>query len=367
MLSRVVRFSAVALCVLTLGLPVTTSAQSLRLEVSVSNDYLSGGITNDTLVVTIRNPLDSVAGFVIWLQLDRPDIIKFLPGTLPAYQFDTSGATLTNGWEVIEARSLSGQPTDIKIVGLADFPGGPVVPAFGPSALSRDLIRIPFTVVPGIENVPGPHEVNIFVNTDMGEHFNFSTPNGTTIPWADTTGGVPFIDTVKIEVRPGNVYVETDGCAATTDLNMDLLTLTIADYLLFQRVYQGMIDPVNYLAMVDLNADCIVDSVDYNMFTCYWTMGLSCILPWPRATCCQPEFRQCCQGTTGNVDCDPTGNVDISDIAALIDYLYITSTPLCCWGEANVDSDPARGVDISDLSAIIDYLYISFTPLQSCQ
>jgi M6 family metalloprotease-like protein len=75
----------------------------------------------------------------------------------------------------------------------------------------------------------------------------------------------------------------------------------------------------------------------------------------------------CCIGITGNVDCDPGNGVDISDLAALIDYLYITFSPLCCPKEANTDGDISGGLDISDLSALIDYLYISFTPVGGCQ
>jgi hypothetical protein len=73
----------------------------------------------------------------------------------------------------------------------------------------------------------------------------------------------------------------------------------------------------------------------------------------------------CCKGITGNVDCDPADGVDISDLAALIDNLYISFTPLCCDKEANTDGQP--GTDIADLSALIDYLYISFTPTAVCQ
>jgi hypothetical protein len=75
------------------------------------------------------------------------------------------------------------------------------------------------------------------------------------------------------------------------------------------------------------------------------------------------DFR-CCQGYTGNVDCDLGDGCDISDLSALIDNLYITFTALCCMEEANVDGQP--GIDISDLSALIDYLYISFTPPAAC-
>ena len=74
----------------------------------------------------------------------------------------------------------------------------------------------------------------------------------------------------------------------------------------------------------------------------------------------------CCVGVAGNVDCDILQGVDIADLAALIDYLYISFSPLCCTPEANVDGDGAGGIDIADLSALIDYLYISFTPPAGC-
>lgn len=73
----------------------------------------------------------------------------------------------------------------------------------------------------------------------------------------------------------------------------------------------------------------------------------------------------CCVGLAGNVDCDPLNGIDISDLSALIDNLYISMLPLCCDAAANVDGEP--GVDISDLSALIDFLYISFTPTAPCQ
>jgi M6 family metalloprotease-like protein len=73
----------------------------------------------------------------------------------------------------------------------------------------------------------------------------------------------------------------------------------------------------------------------------------------------------CCVAGTGNVDCDPSDGVDISDLSALIDNLYISFTPLCCPNEANTDGQ--SGTDISDLSALIDFLYITFTPTAACQ
>lgn len=72
----------------------------------------------------------------------------------------------------------------------------------------------------------------------------------------------------------------------------------------------------------------------------------------------------CCVGTTGNIDCDPAEGVDISDLSALVDHLYVSFAPLCCEAEANTDL--AGSIDISDLTALVDYLYVSFTPLPTC-
>ena len=75
----------------------------------------------------------------------------------------------------------------------------------------------------------------------------------------------------------------------------------------------------------------------------------------------------CCVGSTGNVDGDPTDFVDIGDLVALIDYLFISRTVPDCMEEANVDGRPDGIVDIGDLAALIDYLFISFTLPAPCQ
>ena len=63
----------------------------------------------------------------------------------------------------------------------------------------------------------------------------------------------------------------------------------------------------------------------------------------------------------GDIDQNAQGP-DISDLTALIDYLYISLSPLPDPGLSNVDSFP--GIDISDLTRLIDYLYISMSPLE---
>jgi hypothetical protein len=57
-----------------------------------------------------------------------------------------------------------------------------------------------------------------------------------------------------------------------------------------------------------------------------------------------------CMGTVGNVDCDPTQQVTMSDLTVLIDHLFISFAPLCNMDEADVDQVPP--VTMSDLTVL---------------
>lgn len=71
----------------------------------------------------------------------------------------------------------------------------------------------------------------------------------------------------------------------------------------------------------------------------------------------------CCTGP-GVGDCDCSGVVDISDISTLIDNLFLTLTPLCCYDEGDIDFTGV--IDITDLSILIDNQFLSLTPLPPC-
>lgn len=73
----------------------------------------------------------------------------------------------------------------------------------------------------------------------------------------------------------------------------------------------------------------------------------------------------CCSGIVGNVDCDGAESIDIGDLTALIDNLFLTFTPLCCPNEANCEIAGA-GIDIGDLTILIDFLFVTFTALPTC-
>jgi len=73
----------------------------------------------------------------------------------------------------------------------------------------------------------------------------------------------------------------------------------------------------------------------------------------------------CCQGESmGNMDCDSEEVVDIADIQILVDHLFLSLEPLCCFDEA--DLDLSGEVDVTDLSILIDNQFLTLTPLPPC-
>ena len=76
----------------------------------------------------------------------------------------------------------------------------------------------------------------------------------------------------------------------------------------------------------------------------------------------------CCDGRTGNVDDDPNGNVDISDLTTLVNHLFVTFDPLPCTAEANTSSDhQVRLPDISDLTRLVNHLFVTFEQTDYCR
>ncbi|MEW6050205.1 MAG: hypothetical protein AB1644_03985 [Candidatus Zixiibacteriota bacterium] len=63
----------------------------------------------------------------------------------------------------------------------------------------------------------------------------------------------------------------------------------------------------------------------------------------------------CCAGWRGNLDGDPADVVDISDLSAMVDYLFTGGTLSDCFEENDVDG--SSSVDISDLQVMIDFLF----------
>lgn len=81
------------------------------------------------------------------------------------------------------------------------------------------------------------------------------------------------------------------------------------------------------------------------------------------------SYGHLCVGVNrGNVDMDPTENVDIVDVSVLVDHLFLSGAAPIAVGEADVapQPHPDGALDITDLQTLIDHLFISLQPLPTC-
>ena len=65
----------------------------------------------------------------------------------------------------------------------------------------------------------------------------------------------------------------------------------------------------------------------------------------------------CCIDDRGNFNGSPSEFVDISDLTALIDYMFDGGPIAECVFEGNVNGDPEEVIDISDLTYLVEYIF----------
>ncbi len=209
---------AAAIMVVILIAPVAHAQDNLLLEVIVEDITALPGEHGVEIPIYMKNYSDSIAGFNLWLMLDRPDIMEF------QMTFDTSG-TLISGWEFVAVNSLGGMGHDINIVALANMSPPPQTPGIGyPQYGDRPLLKI-FVDVYDIADTTTDRTVVLYIITVPAEHFCFSTPEGECI---GISGGI--VDTTKVNVSDGSLTVlvpicgDIDGSAAIPDVG-DLMYL----------------------------------------------------------------------------------------------------------------------------------------------
>ena len=224
----------VAAFLVMLSLVPTTASALPQLVLRVSDTTGTSCQQNSMISVYITNITDSIAGFSLWLRLNRPDIMRFqvdttmvsdttywkclqyngqlcidsvsipkdsfgLPNTFRRINdtlvtignIDRTGSLIQN-WDLVRTRSISGQGTDILVTGLASFDLTPPVlpPPFPPRqqeallfSLRADILCIPDTMI--------DRTAIISIESDFLDKFVFSRPNGTAIG----IYGVPSLDT----------------------------------------------------------------------------------------------------------------------------------------------------------------------------
>lgn len=74
----------------------------------------------------------------------------------------------------------------------------------------------------------------------------------------------------------------------------------------------------------------------------------------------------CCTGNTGNVNDDAGGNVDLSDLIYLVNYLFLGGPAPACPASANTNGDVGCNVDLSDLIYLVNFLFLGGPAPAAC-
>ncbi|MFQ5454543.1 MAG: hypothetical protein ACE5D6_10215 [Candidatus Zixiibacteriota bacterium] len=212
--------SVIALIALLTMVP-SSNAQIPDMVVKVGDTTAYPGTQNTVISVYLDNLVDTIAGFNLYLMLDRPDIMIFQLDTVTVYDttfwhcdewngqtcldshvvfedssdffyiniyddtitnFDTSG-TLISDWEFVDARPISSAGININLTGLANLAGDTSTTAGIPAGQQGGVLIKVLADVYDLPDSMTERTVNILIQTDFKDHFGFSRPDGSSIPW----------------------------------------------------------------------------------------------------------------------------------------------------------------------------------------
>ena len=76
------------------------------------------------------------------------------------------------------------------------------------------------------------------------------------------------------------------------------------------------------------------------------------------------DIYSCCEGMRGNIDCDPTGEITVSDLVYLVSFMFSGGpAPL---DMATADFGDDGSADITDLIYIVEYMFRDGPPPPAC-
>ncbi len=348
----VISVAVVIWCAVALLAGPSAQAQLPELWVRVSDVTSPPGMQNAEISIYLNNYQDTVAGFNLWIQLDRPDIMEFqtdsstvvdtsyweclewdgpvcidslLTNPLGDWDFihiDTkvvaignfdSTGTLISGWEMVDARSLTGG-FDLNIAGISFTEQNPdnrgIAPQQGGMLIKilADVFDIPDTMT--------DRTVNMMIQHAVLDHYNFSRPDGSSI-------GIVY-DTVP----DTNCYICT-AWAGDVCTNWERVSLPPP----------GGCDSID----IDTVAVARVDTTTVTLID-----GSLTVLP----SCCVNR---------GNADgvIGIGGPIDVADLTYLVRYLFKEGPEPPCLEEGNADGVVGIGgpIDVADLTYLVRYLF----------
>ena len=288
----------IALAVAFLSIAGIAPAQDPVLEVRVMDTTAESGSQSVSIPIYMKNFADTVAGFALWLQLDRADLMSF------HLEVDTVN-TLISGWEYVESRYGSSEPHNLRIVGLANWPAPPVTPSIAPQSGPLPLVRIRADIA-NILDTTTDRTVQMAFNL-MLENFTFSDPNG------------QVIGTVRDSVLD-TAYYACRQWEGNTCLEWELV--------------EGPLEPFDSMF------------VYWDYFSYY---------DWDRILVHNGSLT-----VTGGYVCadldDNSFPADISDLVFLVDYMFLGGPPPSPLQAADCDGDGQ--IDISDLVYLVEFMFL---------
>lgn len=280
-------------------LPGASFAQSPLLDFRVIDTVAVSGAQSVPISVYMNNYEDTVVGYSFWLMLSRPDIASF------RLDFDTIG-TLSSSWELVQTNHVGGQPFNVKVVAVANWPPPPTTPGIAPQQSGLPLLKL-LIDIQDIPDTTTDRTVGILVAHASLSEFAFSNPDGQVIgtmqdsvldtafyacvSWQDETTCLEWT-----EVQPGSPYDSSH---------------------IYWRIF-SVLDPER------------VHVIDGSITI---TGGYSC----------------------GNIDDDPGDAIDISDLVYLVDWMFTNGPAPVALMAADCSGDGIN--DISDLVWLVDYMF----------
>lgn len=74
----------------------------------------------------------------------------------------------------------------------------------------------------------------------------------------------------------------------------------------------------------------------------------------------------CCQNYRGNINNDPSDQINISDLTYLVAYLFQYGPRPPCLEEANINADPEEKINVADITYLVHYMFSGGPPPPDC-
>jgi hypothetical protein len=360
--AKVLRLSFAALLVFAC-LNSNSLAQSVEAVVTVGDTIGFPNTTNTVISVFIDNfpAADTIVGFNLWIQLDRPpnmmvfqldsgisidttwwecvtydldsncvdslsvakedstwDFFNVDTFDVEIGSIDTTG-TLISGWEHVVAQSSSGVGTDLVLVGIANLAGGGVTRGFAPQQ-GGVLIKLLADIL-DVSDTIEDRNVLLQINTVFQDNLNLASTDASWSIWdyetfLDTNGWVCTLWAIDTTVNPP----ETLSCLnyerqSTGPWDSIVVRLDSTAFLDTNRVkiYDGTLIIEQGFPCGDLNNDGTSGNIlDLNFLVNYIFRGG--VAPNPLCT--------------GDLNCDGTCS-NILDLNALVNFIFRGGPGVC--------------------------------------